>query len=143
MPAVKIDDLNGLKGSNPSFMGSLNEGQQTVDKVKDIVNGINNILGKVQSFKQQANPQESKIPTPTPTIKAPSDMVVSTSKRAIIEVNEDKIIPSVKEFLGGINEEAKKQSLGEVLAQMEGNEQMIKALIIQLIKQNTSIKYID
>ena len=70
-------------------------------------------------------------------------MVVSTSKRAIIEVKEDQIIPSVKEFLGGINEEAKKQPLGEVLAQMEGNEQMIKALIIQLIKQNTSIKYID
>lgn len=141
MPSVKINDLNSLKGSNTSFIGSLNDGQQTVDKVKDIINGINNILTKVQGFKQQQPAPQNQTPTPIPQVKAPVDMQVS--KRAIIEIKEDSLIPLIKEFLGGIDEEAKKKPLEEILSKFEGNEQIIKALLIQLIKQSTQIKYIE
>lgn len=141
MPSVKINDLNNLKGSNTSFVGSLNEGQQTVDKVKDIINGINNILTKVQGFKQQQTTQQTQTPTPIPQIKAPVDMQVV--KRAVIEVKEDTLIPLIKEFLGGIDEGSKKKTLEEILEKFEGNEHMIKAVLVQLIKQSTSIKYID
>jgi hypothetical protein len=104
------------------------------------VNGINNILTKVQGFRQQSV-QSSPTATPIPEIKAPEDM--KTTKRAIIEVKEDNLIPLIKEFLGGINEEAKKQTLGEVLEKFNGNEQVVKSILVQLIKQSTQIKYID
>ena len=151
MPSVKINDLNNLKGAgNTSFAGAMNEGQQTVDKVKEIVNGVNNILTKVQSFKEQAQTSVSQSqgnqnlpPTPTPTVNAPSDMIISTSKRAVIEVKEDKIIPLVKEFFKEIDDGAKGQTLKEIIEKFEGNEQVIKAILIQLIKQTTSLKYID
>lgn len=149
MPTVKINDLNNLKGAgNTSFTGAMNEGQQTVDKVKDIVNGINNILTKVQSFKQQSSAsveqsqnKEYAKPSPVPSINAPSDM--QTTKRAIIFIEEDKIIPQIKEFISQLPEDTKNKNLGEFLKQFDGNEQVVKAIITQLIKQNTKISYID
>lgn len=150
MPAIKINDLNNLRGAgNTSFIGAMNEGQQTVDKVKDIINGINNILTKVQSFKQQsqASVEQSKQnneyakPTPTPSINAPSDMQLT--KRAIIHIEEDKILPQIKEFISQLSEDAKNKTLDELLKKFDGNEQVVKSIIIQLIKQNTKISYID
>lgn len=149
MPTVKLNDLNTLKGAgNTSFAGAMNEGQQTVDKVKDIVNGINNILTKVQGFKQnaQASVEQSQQtqtpkPTPTPSINSPSDM--QTTKRAIVHIEEDKIIPQIKEFIKNLPEDAKEKKLSDFISQFEGNEQVVKAVTTQLIKQNTSIKYID
>lgn len=141
MPKIKIEDLNSLKGSNPSIMSSLNEGQQTVDKIKDIVNGINNILTKVQGFKQQQPEQQNKTPTPIPLIKAPEDM--QGNKRAIIHIEEDKIIPQIKEFIKDLPEETKAKTLNDFIKQFEGNEQIIKVVAVQLIKQNTKISYID
>lgn len=141
MPSVKINDLNALKGSNTSFIGSLNEGQQTVDKVKDIINGINNILTKVQGFKQQQPAIQNQTPTPIPAVKSPEDM--QASKRAIVHIEEDRIIPQIREFIKQLPEDTKNKTLNDFIKQFEGNEQVIKAIVVQIIKQNTKISYID
>jgi len=138
MPTVKINDLNNLKGVNTSLAGSLNEGQQTVDKIKDIVNGINNILGKVQSFKQPQATQQNHTPAQVQNI--PSDMQVT--QRAIIDINQDKVLSFIKEFKNQIPDFYKEKSLKELLELGEGNEQIIKTFVVQIIKETTSVRYV-
>jgi len=137
MPAVKINDLNNLKGVNTSLAGSLSEGQQTVDKIKDIVNGINNILGKVQGFKQ---PQAQQNHAPAQVQNIPSDMQVT--QRAIIDINQDKVLSFIKEFKNQIPDVYKEKSLKELLELGEGNEQIIKTFVVQIIKETTSVRYV-
>jgi hypothetical protein len=139
MPTVKLNDLNNLKGTSSSFAGSLNEGQQTVDKVKDIINGINNILTKVQGFRPQQQTQAPQS-TPAQVQNIPSDMQIT--QRAIIDINDAKIISFLKELKNQIPDFYKEKPLKEILEMGEGNEQIIKAFVIQIIKETTSVRYV-
>lgn len=117
----------------------MNEGQQTVDKVKDIINGINNILTKVQGFRPQQQTQAPQS-TPAQVQNIPSDMQIT--QRAIIDINDAKIISFLKELKNQIPDFYKEKPLKEILEMGEGNEQIIKAFVIQIIKETTSVRYV-
>jgi AAA+ ATPase superfamily predicted ATPase len=152
MPTINNDDLNKLRGNtfNGNLNGAMSEGKQTIDKVTEIIKGINDILSKAQSFKAQA--QQSReasgqssviapVPTQSPQV-APSDM--QPIKRAIVFIDEDKIIPMIKEFISSpFVENNKEKTVSDLVKELDGKEGIIKTLIVQIIKQNTQIKYID
>jgi len=141
MPAVKLNDLNALKGGSSAsgLVGSLNEGQQTIDKVKGIIDGVNSILTKINSMKpaNQAPPVQNN----TQQAQTFTKETMPIQQRAVIEVNEEKIMPLVNQLKSMIPEFYKEKSLKEILSMGDGNEQILKTFISQIIKETTFIKY--
>jgi len=140
MPAVKINDLNNLKGGSTgnNFLGSLSEGQQTVDKVKGIIDGINSILTKVQGMKQNQTPQPQNT---VPQAQHFQKETMPIQQEAVIEVDENKVISLINQLKSNIPDFYKEKPLKELLQMGEGSEQIIKTFIVQIIKETTFIKY--
>lgn len=141
MPAIKINDLNNLRGGSTgnNFLGSLSEGQQTVDKVKGIIEGINSILTKVQGMKQNQSPQPQNNSSPVQHFQKET---MPVQQRAIIEVDEGKVVSFINQLKNSIPDFYKEKSLKEILQMGEGSEQILKTFVIQIIKETTFIKYV-
>lgn len=140
MPAVKINDLNTLKGGNTgsNFVNSLSEGQQSVDKIKGIIDGINSILTKVQGMKQGQTPQPQNN---APQVQHFQKETMPIQQKASIEVNEEKVASLLNQLKSTIPEFYKEKPLKEILQMGEGSEQIIKTFIVQIIKETAFIKY--
>jgi len=140
MPAVKINDLNALKGGNAgsSFVNSLSEGQQSVDKIKGIIDGINSILTKVQGMKQNQTPQPQNN---APQAQHFQKETMPIQQRATIEVNEEKVSSLINQLKNSIPDFYKEKTLKEILQMGDGSEQILKTFIVQIIKETTFIKY--
>lgn len=140
--AINNDDLNKLVGKNNipnKVVSSVNEGEQTIDKIKSIVDGVAQILNKVEQFKNNKispnnNQQEIKN-------LIPQDM--QKNKRATIKINEDKLMNFIKEFSKQIPSPFLEMSLKELINQMNGNEQIIKSYLIKAIKEITTLEYFE
>jgi len=145
--AISNEDLNKLVGKNnfpKQVVSSVNEGEQTIDKIKSIVEGVAQILNKVEQFKGQMKPKTQE---PQQTFNgnvpqsAPVDM--QSHKRATIKIDEIKLMSFIKEFSKQIPEPFLEMSLNDLIKQMEGNEQVIKSYLIRAIKEVTSLEYLD
>jgi putative sterol carrier protein len=144
--AINNDDLNKLAGKNnfpKQVVSSVSEGEQTIDKIKSIVEGVAQIFNKVEQFKGSVKPKNQE---PQQTFNgnvpqsAPVDM--QQSKRATIKIDEDKLMSFIKEFSKQIPEPFLEMSLGDLLKQGEGNEQTIKAYLTRTIKEVVSVEYL-
>ncbi len=140
--AINDNDLNKLAGRNNIASGinsSIDEGNQTIDKIKSIIEGVNSIFSKVETFKNKnqnnQNIQEAQ------EVKQPTDMIIE--KRAQLKINEEKIINFIKEFSNNIPEIIKGEKLGDLLEQSKGNENIIKSYLLTLIKEVTSLEYVE
>lgn len=140
--AINDNDLNRLAGRNNIASGinsSIDEGNQTIDKIKSIIEGVNSIFSKVETFKNKnqnnQNVQEAQV------VKQPTDMIIE--KRAQLKINEEKIINFIKEFSKNIPEIIKEEKLSDLLEQSKGNENIIKSYLLTLIKEVTSLEYIE
>jgi hypothetical protein len=146
--AISNEDLNKLVGKNnfpKQVVSSVNEGEQTIDKIKSIVEGVAQILNKVEQFKGQAKPnsiqnQQKPVFENVPQ-SVPADM--QQNKRATIKIDEIKLMSFIKEFSKQIPQPFLEMSLNDLIKQMEGNEQVIKSYLIRAIKEVTSLEYLD
>jgi len=140
MPLIDDNFINKSKGNFTSeIKSSLNEGQQTVDKVKDIVQGVNEILTKVQGFRQQAKPNQQ---APAQNIGQASSTPQDMQKQATLYINEGLLMNSVKEFFKGLPDGFKTKTINETLKELDGNEAIVQSVLVELIKKTTTIKYL-
>ncbi len=144
--AISNEDLNKLVGKNnfpKQVVSSVNEGEQTIDKIKSIVEGVSQIFNKVEQFRNSVKPKNQE---PLQTFNgnvpqsAPVDM--QQSRRATIKIDEDKLMSFIKEFSKQIPEPFLEMSLGDLLKQGEGNEGIIKSYLTRAIKEVVSVEYL-
>ena len=147
--AINNNDLDKLAGKStlPAKVGgAINEGTQTIDKVKSIVEGVASILNKVQQFKSQAGAGQPQQAPATPVNgnvpqSAPIDM--QSNKRATIKIDDIKLMAMLKEFAKQIPEPFQEMPLKSIIERGEGNEQIIKSFLVPLIKQVTIVEYVN
>lgn len=140
--AINDNDLNKLAGRNNIASGinsSIDEGNQTIDKIKSIIEGVNSIFSKVETFKNKN--QNNQNIQDAQEVKQPTDMIIE--KRAQLKINEEKIINFIKEFSNNIPEIIKEEKLNDLLEQSKGNENIIKSYLLTLIKEVTSLEYVE
>lgn len=140
--AINDNDLNKLAGRNNIANGinsSIDEGNQTIDKIKSIIEGVNSIFSKVETFKNKN--QNNQNIQDAQEVKQPTDMIIE--KRAQLKINEEKIINFIKDFSNNIPEIIKEEKLSDLLEQSKGNENIIKSYLLTLIKEVTSLEYVE
>lgn len=147
--AINNDDLDRLVGNNnfqKKAVKSIDEGDQTIDKVKSIVEGVATILNRVQSFKEKTeatkmqNVPEAKVMENVPQ-SAPVDM--QSNKRGILKIDEIKLVEMIKTFGDKIPQPFQEMSLKDLLSEINGNENTIKSFAIPLIKEIASVEYVE
>lgn len=143
---INNDDLNKLTGKSnipKQIISSVNEGEQTIDKIKSIVDGVTQIFNKVEQFKGSVKPKNQEpqlIFNENVPQYAPIDM--QQTKRASIKIDEIKLMAFIKEFSEKIPQPIKEMSLEALIKQGEGNEGVIKAYLLKLIKEVVSVEYL-
>lgn len=143
--AVNNEDLNKLAGKNnfpKQVVSSVNEGEQTIDKIKSIVEGVAQIFNKVEQFKGQMKPNQEPQRTFNGNVPQSAPIDMQSNKRATIKIDEDKLMSFIKEFSKQIPQPFQEMPLKSIIEQGEGNEGIIKAYLTRTIKEVVSVEYL-
>lgn len=141
-----IDELNKLKGINTApqqINKAVNDSDQTIDKVKSIVEGVAGILNKVSQFKGQIPQKQAEAPKVQENVPQHAPVDMQQNKRAMIKIDDTKLMALLKQFSTQIPAPFLEMPLKDIIQQGEGNEQMINSFLSPLIKEVTSVEYVN